>query len=325
MASSSVRERLAQDVGQWLTDGLVDAATADLLRERWDQPGLGMAQIVKWLGYAGGLFALFGLFGLVAAMSGSQGVAALELAAVGGGLLWWGVRLAQDPRGRQIQSSKVVLALGYAAFAAGAGVGADAAGLKEAAALVAAGFVALPVAFGLAYAFRNTFLLVLGLISLYHWVGAGSSMVGRSTYALEVQDPRVMALAALLGAAFGAAHGRLVPSALPSFRSAWAALGLTYLNLSLLILTVTGHQQVAWIAVWALAGVGQIVAGARLQQAVFTGFGVTALAINLFTRYFERFWDQLDAGLFFLAGGALLFGVGLAVERQARQRAGEGA
>ena len=52
---------------------------------------------------------------------------------------------------------------------------------------------------------------------------------------------------------------------------------------------------------------------------MLTGFGVTALAVNLFTRYFERFWDAMGKGYFFLLGGALLFLFGLGYERVARR------
>jgi hypothetical protein len=321
VAATDVKQRLAQDVGQWVADGLIDAKAAELLRERWSQPSLGLSQIIKYIGYSGGLLALFGLLGLVGARSSSAGVAAVELTGVGGGLLWWGVQLALDGRGRYAQSSKMVVALGFVTFALGCGVLANALGMSQMASVFASGLLALPVAFGLAYRFRNTFLLILGLLGFYHWVGSWSSMLGRSTYSIEVQDPYLMMVAAGLGAAFGAAHRRLFPHTAPSFAHCWEAVGLTYLNLSLLILSIGWHHNLAalWIVVWAVAGVAQIVAGARLHDGVFTGFGVTAVIINLYTRYFEKFWDQTDAGLFFFIGGVSLFGTGFAIEWWARR------
>lgn len=321
MAAIEVKERLAQDVGQWVADGLIDAKAADLLHERWSQPSLGLSQIIKYIGYSGGLLAFFGLLGLVGAMSSSAGVAAVELTGAGGGMLWWGVQLALDVRGRYAQSSKMVLALGFVTFALGCGVLASALGMNKTTSVFASGLLALPVAFGLAYRFRNTFLLILGLLGFYHWVGSWSSMLGRSTYTLEVQDPYLMMGAASLGAALGAAHRRLFPHAPPSFAHGWEAVGLTYLNLSLLILSIGWHHHLAalWVFAWAVVGIAQIVAGARLHDGVFTGFGVTAIIINLYTRYFEKFWDQTDAGLFFFVGGVGLFGTGFAIEWWARR------
>ena len=71
------------------------------------------------------------------------------------------------------------------------------------------------------------------------------------------------------------------------------------------------------------AGVGQIVAGARLRDARLTGFGIVFLAIDLYTRFFEHFWDRLSAGTFFLLGGALAMILGYAFERQGHARSPE--
>jgi uncharacterized membrane protein len=63
----------------------------------------------------------------------------------------------------------------------------------------------------------------------------------------------------------------------------------------------------------------QILLGAAQKSAVILGFGVTSLLVNLYTRYFESFWDSLEKGLFFLVGGVLLLFFGMAYERLARQ------
>ncbi|MFZ1325808.1 MAG: hypothetical protein WAT67_07265 [Candidatus Contendobacter sp.] len=63
------------------------------------------------------------------------------------------------------------------------------------------------------------------------------------------------------------------------------------------------------------AGSAQIIMGARLHDARFTGFGIVFLAINLYTRYFEHFWDRLALGLFLLLGGALALALGYVGER----------
>ena len=78
-----------------------------------------------------------------------------------------------------------------------------------------------------------------------------------------------------------------------------------------------------WVLVFTLAGIAQIVAGARLHDARFTGFGIVFLAINLYTRFFEHFWDQLSAGAFFLIAGALAMLLGYAFERQSQVSASQ--
>jgi hypothetical protein len=307
-------------VGQWITDGVIASDTAATLRARWDQPGLGLVQIIKYVGFAGGLLAFFGLLGLVAAMAESEGFGGFMLAGLGAAGLRFGIRLATDARGRYAISCNVVLALALIAFTCGVGLMLHALGLDESKIVFACGFVALPVAFALAYRFRNMFLLVIGLLAAFHWIGSWTSMLGQSTYAMEIEDPRLMCMAALLAVGVGVAHPR--PSYGPRLFLAYQAVGLTYLNLSLLILTIDGHDGSAlnWICLWALCGVGQIIAGARLHSALFTAFGVVAIAVNMYTRYYETFWDSVDSGLFFLAGGALMFGAGFAAERGMRTR-----
>lgn len=125
----------------------------------------------------------------------------------------------------------------------------------------------------------------------------------------------VAALAALIA---GVCHERILREETGRFYLAYETLGLIYLNMSLLIQTIdwrgTHNEAKAWIAVWALAAILQIVAGARLHNPLLTGFGATALAINIYTRYYEQFWDRMHAGVFFLLGGGALFAAGLMCE-----------
>lgn len=331
MAGRAVRERLAQDVGTWLTDGLISEATHGLLRERYAARGFGFAQAIKYLGISGGMLAFFGLLGLVGALAQSEGFAAFLLLAVGAGLTGAGLVLSMDARGRYGTSSKVVLLLGVVTATLGVGVALNSLELRSDQVALAVGALALPVVGYLAYRFRNLFLLILGLLGLFHWVGSWTSMFGRSGYGVEIQDPRLMCLAALAAIALGIFHERRLRPRTGRFYLAYQAVGLVYLNLSLLILTIdTGYRAerwgaspLFWMALFAAASLGQLVAGARLHNGLFTGFGVTTLCLNLYTRFFEHYWDGMHAGTFFLVGGGALFVAGAACEvLLGRMRAG---
>ena len=323
MAMRAVRERLAQDVSLWQVDGLLSEDSAAVLRERYDVRGFGLGTAARYMGIAGAILAGFAILGVIGAASESMVLMGVELLAVAMAFLFWGLSLARDPRGRAEQSSRAVLALGLFALG-GAGVAAaQAAGADSGPTLILVGLIVLPLAFVLAYRFRNGFLLVLALLGVFHWVGSWHEMVGRGSYEFDIQDPPVMAVVALVAALVGWLHrtGRLPGPA--RFDAVWMSLGLVYLNMSLLILSGWSHHEGLWMAAWFAAGLAQVVAGAAMKSAVPIGFGVTALGVNLFTRYYESFWDQLAKGLFFLVGGALLFGFGFACERLAR-RAGYG-
>ncbi len=313
----TAREVLARELGGWLADGLVSAETHALLRRRYQARAVGLGQALQYVGIAGGVLAFFGLIGLVSAMAGSALVAAVLFGGAGAVVTRVGLGLAGDAHDRYRSSSKVVLALGVVTSVIAAGLAVSEVTHSEAALLWGTGLLVVPAVLALAYLRRNLFLLVLALLAAFHWVGTSSSMFGRGGYALEIQDPRWMCGAALAAVALGVLHQVRWREHTGRFYQAYEVTGLVYLNLSLLILTIDDGRHGAplvWIAVWAVAGLAQLVAGARLHDGVLTGFGVTALVVNLYTRYFETFWSRWHLGWLMLAGGLSLLAAGAACE-----------
>ena len=90
--------------------------------------------------------------------------------------------------------------------------------------------------------------------------------------------------------------------------------------------TLTGWQQVrqvhvlAYSIVFGIASVISFYLGIRYKDDLARDFGVIFLLINLYTRYFEYFWDSMNKGIFFLVL-AVTFGlVGRWLERNNRKR-----
>jgi uncharacterized membrane protein len=327
---NDLKERLRDEIAVWFADGIIDAPTLKVLGERYESQRFGWIGMVKYLGITGGLLAFFGILGLITAMTESGGFAAIELAAVGAGITYWGIYLSGDMRDRYAASSKVILTLGVVLWTSAVGTLAGLAGMPPKAILVTTGVVNLPIGFFLAYWRRNGYLLIVTLLGLFHWIGSWNEMWGRSAYVFSVQDPKVMSLAALVAIAVGLYHERKLYPKTGRFYRAWESLGLLYLNMSLLILSIWGGHgtsSVAWIFIFTAAALAQIVLGAIWQNGLFRGFGITFFAIDVFTRYHEYFWDQLQLGLYLLAGGGLLVIVGAATEAaaQALRRQGGGA
>jgi ABC-type arginine/histidine transport system permease subunit len=175
------------------------------------------------------------------------------------------------------------------------------------------------VAIATAYRFVLRWPLLLGLLLLYHGVGSWHAYVGHGGYFAHIQDERVMAVVALLSILLGHWHeARLEAGALrryQGFGSLYLIFGLLYFNLSLWFLTIP-RPTLGWVAVFTLAAIAQVVAGARLKDARFTGFGIVFLSIDMYTRYYEHFWDRLSAGAFFLLAGVLAVAIGSALEWQ---------
>ncbi len=79
-------------------------------------------------------------------------------------------------------------------------------------------------------------------------------------------------------------------------------------------------QVLAWSVVFAIAAGFSFYLGIRFKDDLARDFGVLFLLINLYTRYFEYFWDSMNKGLFFLIL-AITFGfVGWWLERNRKPR-----
>jgi hypothetical protein len=312
--ADEVKQRLAQDVALWQADGIIDAATRRTLQARYDTPGFGLLTAVKYLGIAGAMLAGFGLLGFAAALTSSEAVGSAMLAFVGGFLAWAGLRLGRDPLARYVYSSQLLLALGVFGWAGAVGVGCDALHFQLRASALVVGLGVLPLAFVISYRERNSFLLVLATLGLVHWIGTCTHVFDNG-YALEIDQPRVMAPIAAAIFAFGVWHQRFPGR----FYLVYQTVALIYLNLSLLSMSCYPNSTAIFgIAVFTLVALAQIVLGARLKSPLVMGFGVTAMALDFFTRYFEQAWGHLGEGLFFVLGGLLMMAFGAAVERSYR-------
>src|SRR5437773_12280571 len=103
----TVKERLLRDISIWQADGLISAATAATLRERYGLSRFGLGQVMRYVGIAGLFFLICGVLGLIAAIAASPWFGAVLLVLVGGGCVAAGIRLARDPLGRYRWSSGV--------------------------------------------------------------------------------------------------------------------------------------------------------------------------------------------------------------------------
>lgn len=326
MASRQTKEFFQTEAAAWLADGIIEQHAFDKLRERYSFTEFGFAGVLRYVGIIGGLMAFFGLVGAVAAMTGSAFVGALVTGGIGFGAVKWGLRLAEDLQERYSTSSKIIVTLGVYLFGAAVGIFCGSLGLKGDAAMHTALTICLPIAFYLAYQSRNAYLLLLALLTLFHWIGSWDGMLGRSTYAFSVQDPRLMWPAALGAVGVGVYHELNLYPQTGRFYKVWQAVGLIYFNLSLLILSSFSGKDgypADWVILFTLGCIAQIIAADRLQNGLLRGFGVTFLCINLFTRYHELFWKSMEAGTFLLAGGAGLLAFSGALHYYLRYVAGQ--
>lgn len=310
---------MAREIADWHHSGLIDANTASALEPRYDRQGQMLAAALKWLG----LFAIFQLglsvLSFIAVMSESEAVGAILLAAASAGTLWWGIRLATDREARYPTTGAALITVALAGILGTAVLAMMAAGLSPRYHSLSAIMLLTGLLAGLlAYRYSLRWPLMLALLLAFHGLGTWHAYGGRGAYFMNIQEPLAMAPLAFLVACLGIWHERVVEQRLlprtVGFGHMYVILGLLYLNLSLWFLSLE-RAALGAVIVFSIVAVAQIVAGARLHDSRLTGFGIVFLSIDLYTRFFERFWDGTSLAAFLCICGAAGMLIGTIIER----------
>lgn len=182
----------------------------------------------------------------------------------------------------------------------------------------------------LGLALDSRLIWVFALLSLGSWIGAETGYrSGWGAYYLGLNFPMRFVLFGLLlcGLSVLLKRNARLPR-LASFERSTLSMGLLYLFLSLWLLSIFGdygdmtswyearHMELFhWSLLFGAAACGAIWIGIRLADAMLRGYGLVFLGLNLYTRFFEWFWDSLHKGLFFLLLGGSLWLLGSRAER----------
>ena len=169
--------------------------------------------------------------------------------------------------------------------------------------------------------FPSKLVWVFGLLSLGSWMGTETGYwSGHGAYFLGMNQPLRFVLFGAAMTLLGVAgmHANFGPETSDARRRLVAmspqtrVIGLLYLFIALWLLSIFGnygdlgrwhHVHQIELAHWSLlfgaAAIGAIAYGLRHDDAVMRGFGLTFLFINLYTRFFEYFWDSIHKAVFF--------------------------
>jgi uncharacterized membrane protein len=80
-----------------------------------------------------------------------------------------------------------------------------------------------------------------------------------------------------------------------------------------------GHREFWFVLLLTLFSAAGIYLGIAWESAIFLNISLVFFALNLYTRFYEYFWDAMPKSLFFMLGGATLIAGGIWVERARRQ------
>ncbi|HKE61386.1 MAG TPA: hypothetical protein VKB33_02890 [Nitrospira sp.] len=173
---------------------------------------------------------------------------------------------------------------------------------------------------------ESNLIWVFALASLGGWMGTETGyMSGWGAYYLGMNYPlRFVLFGALLtGGALALEHH---PIAQRFYRST-LVMGLLYLFIALWIMSIFGNygdmnswervKQIElfhWSILFAAVAAWAVYHGLRHDNDITKGFGLTFLGINLYTRFFELFWDNLHKAVFFALLGASFWYIGSKAE-----------
>jgi hypothetical protein len=175
-------------------------------------------------------------------------------------------------------------------------------------------------------AFPSTLVWVFALLSFASWIGFETGYAsGWGAYFLGMNYPlRFLGVGVVLVAA---SHFFLPWRARKQFWKPTFVVGLLFVFMSLWIMSIFGNY--GDLHSWHRAGYGELwwwcvaFAGAsglaiwyglKRDERAAIGFGITFLFINLYTRFFEHFWNPLHKAVFFALLGLSFWFIGSRAE-----------
>jgi len=179
----------------------------------------------------------------------------------------------------------------------------------------------------LAFVFQSRLIWVFVLISLGAWFGTETGYLSRGNlYFLGMNYPLRFVLFGLALTGISLLLRKI--KAFQFFYFTTYISGMMYLFVSLWLISVFGNfgtldqwygiKQISlfyWALISAAACVISIIAGLKFRDEVAREFGITFLFINLYTRYFEYFWDTWHKALFFCVLAASFWFIGRRAEK----------
>ena len=321
-------------IEQWARNGLLPPAQAAQLSSTIEVQAFDWRRLAKYSFWV----ALISIFTSVSAALSDQflidllerlfnapaAAKCLGLTALAGALYWWGIRQrAKDPT-RQYRNEAIMF-LGVVATAGAItqlGLAMDT-GSGHYSLLILLSTLVYGV---LGVLIDSNLIWTFALVSLGGWMGTETGyMSGWGAYYLGMNYPlRFVLFGGLLT---GAALALETHPVVKRFYHTTLTMGLLYLFIALWILSIFGNygdmvqweraKQIElfhWSLLFAMIACGAIYHGLKYDNGITKGFGLTFLFINLYTRYFEFFWNSMHKAIFFAVLGISCWYIGSKAE-----------
>lgn len=192
--------------------------------------------------------------------------------------------------------------------------------------------MALPILLILGAMFRSGSLWIGAIITAVAWFESFTTWQSRDNLFMGMNYPVRFAVFGLVILGISFLQKRVAQLSFSQRITFTAGLMLTFAGLWAVSIfgnynTLVGWQQVrqihvlAYSIIFAIAAAGSFYLGIRYKDDLARDLGVLFLLINLYTRYFEYFWDAMNKGIFFSIL-AITFGLlGWLLERNRKPKA----
>ncbi len=310
---------LDEVIDQWQNDGLIDNETGDKLRKSYETKNFDwhrLAQYAFWVALACGVIALGSLLidnAILKYLQRIYDTPDIVIAVMSILIALWlyilGFRRKKSIPQLKFSNEAIMLtailltANGIAYFGKSLDQGSGHFSILI--------FLSLVIYATLGYIFNSRLIWTFALLSLGAWFGTETGYLSRwNYYFLGMNYPLRFVL---FGLALTAASFLMKQNKRFShfFQVTYIA-GMIYLFVSLWLLSVFGNfaSLEEWYAVrqlslfyWGILSAGCCILstwyGLKNRDEIAREFGITFLFINLYTRYFEYFWDSWHKALFF--------------------------
>lgn len=333
---SKKQGKLLHEVMQhWDQDALIDAPTKQKLLDSLEIRPFDWKKLAKWSFWVslicfvislGAVFVDDFLVDLFERIFTSSSIAlALVFGAAAAGLLVWAFQRRKKYPTR-IFTNEFLIVLG--AMATAACIGYIGKTFDNGSGHYSILFLLGVLTYGaIAILFPSKLVWSLCLLCLGSWFGTETGYVsGWGAYFLGMNYPlRFVAFGSIL-TALSFVFAR-TPK-LAEFRKSTFVLGLLYLFIALWIMSIFGnygdtsdweraenYTLLGWGLLFGLAAIAAIVYGLKADDATSRGFGIVFLFINLYTKYFEYFWNGTHKAIFFAVLAVTFFFVGRNAEK----------
>lgn len=179
----------------------------------------------------------------------------------------------------------------------------------------------------LGFFIQSNLIWLFSLLSLGSWMGAETGYVsGWGAYYLGMNYPIRFVLFGIFLSCMTFILKKYKP--FQPLINTTLIISLFYMFTSLWIMSIIGNygdmtvwratrpiELLHWSLLFGMFAGGAIYHGLRFDNGITKGFGITFVFINLYTRYFEYFWNTTHKAIFFLILGISFWVLGLKAEK----------